>query len=231
MAHLCQPGETARLTKSGLAFALPVFEMQEDGVARLGHGAALGISRRETVGQIGDDDAECVLVAAAAAGPLQANIPDAAICARTSAITSASEAASSRCRLRNAPPTGHSWLDVAQRRDRGQPAWWSALPFPGVQLRRWLIIKDHRVADLFGRWCDDIAEAEQVGITRGPVRRVVPEREQQCALEQKIKLRIASIWTADKSDKLARVRLRTLPPSRQDSRSSIVGEEPRLGTL
>ena len=32
--------------------------------ARLGHGVALGISRREAAGQIGDDDAEGVLVVA-----------------------------------------------------------------------------------------------------------------------------------------------------------------------
>ena len=52
------------LTKSGFAFALQAFEMQEDGVARLGHGVALGISRREAAWQIGDNDAEGVLVVA-----------------------------------------------------------------------------------------------------------------------------------------------------------------------
>ena len=52
------------LATSGFAFALQAFEMQEDGVARLGHGVARRISRREAAGQIGDDDAEGVLVLA-----------------------------------------------------------------------------------------------------------------------------------------------------------------------
>ncbi len=43
--------------------------------------------------------------------------------------------------------------------------------------------------------------------------------------------RIASIWPAERLDKLARVGLRTLPPPRQGSHRKTVGGEPRLGLM
>jgi len=48
----------------GFAFVEQTFKMQEDGFAALSHGFVQAISRREAAGQIGDDNAECVLVAA-----------------------------------------------------------------------------------------------------------------------------------------------------------------------
>ena len=50
--------------RRGFAFVEHAFEVQEDGFARLGHGFVEGISRRKAAEQIGDDNAERVLIVA-----------------------------------------------------------------------------------------------------------------------------------------------------------------------